>query len=466
MNNKPMIPGAKYSTFRELFHPGDGDPIEIAVPSYQRAYDWRENHRRDLLDDLERLADLADAGRLGDRTGHFCGTLICTPVAGKPSHYEIVDGQQRMTTLVLLHVLLARSCGDETFLVDKHRSQLLFEPQNNDRGFFNDLILRGRTGGADSQGKRNYVAAQKQLDAWVNALDDDRRTLMREFVEKRLQFIFFVLPDGDEVSKVFETINNRGKALTQMDLVKNHLIYVKALHGWGGADVNSVWSSIEAATSTTPFRGNEDVDTVLRAVVNAMFRPGRREAGESDFRVISERITGPDDVRTFGLFLSFLESAFCTFQTLRSARRTGRGTDVANQLTYLNHHPIIAGILPLILVREFSRQHNDRGAEVLAAIEKANFRLYGLENGAARSNSHDVPLRRLAHEYFQFAHGISIGDDDADDNVLAIESESIEFRSHDSNEIAQVLIAKLTAIVGERVGNGFRQIIRGPDFGR
>ena len=459
MDHNATIPGARYSTFREVFYPNDGDPIEIAVPSYQRAYDWRENHRRDMLDDLERLANLADAGSISERAGHFCGTLICTPVAQRPGHYEIVDGQQRMTTLVLLHALLTRSCGSETFLVDSQRSRLLFEPQNNDRGFFSDLILWGRTGDADSQGKRNYVAAHKQLDAWVNTLPSDRRALMRQLVEERLQFIFFVLPDEDEVSKVFETINNRGKALTQMDLVKNHLIYVKALHGWGGVDVNSVWSSIEAATSRTQFRGNEDVDTVLRAVVNAMFRPGRREAGESDFRVISERIVGPDDVHTFGLFLSFLKSAFGTFQTLRSAHRTGRGTDVANQLTYLNHHPVIAGILPLILVREFSRQHDNGEAGVLEAIEKANFRLYGLENGAARSNSHDVPLRRLAHEYFQFAHGMSSEDDDEEDDILAGESESIKFRSRDDDEIARVLIAKLTAIVNERVGNGFRQIV-------
>ena len=120
-----------------------------------------------------------------------------------------------------------------------------------------------------------------------------------------------------------------------MDLVKNHLIYMQTLHGWDDV-VDSVWQSIQGIVQDTEMRGGESVDTVLRAVVNAMFYPGKRKSGETDHKIISAQIAKESDREKFDRFLGFLESAFSTFRDLRAAVQTEKRDPVATQLTYLN----------------------------------------------------------------------------------------------------------------------------------
>jgi uncharacterized protein with ParB-like and HNH nuclease domain len=73
------------------------------IPHYQRFYSWRSRHRQDLFSDLQKLATQA-----GDQH-HFMATLVCyrtpeTKAVGATRYrvYDIVDGQQRLTTLIIL----------------------------------------------------------------------------------------------------------------------------------------------------------------------------------------------------------------------------------------------------------------------------------------------------------------------------------------------------------------------------
>jgi hypothetical protein len=384
------IPGARYVSFKGIFEPnGEDTPIVLEVPNYQRGYDWRKEHRKDLFDDLERL------GRLGSNAIHFCGTVICTPIPQRPNHFHVVDGQQRLTTLVLIDALLARKTGRASCVV--RDNNLLFLPQSSDRGFFKALVKNENLTKVGTLGQRNCLDAAKEIEAWIEALGSGSEKMMR-LVEGRLHVIFFALENAGEVSKVFETINNRGKPLTQMDLVKNHLIYMQALYGWDDV-VDSVWQTIQGIVQDTQMRGGESVDTVLRAVVNAMFYPGRRKAGETDYKIISAQVAKKGDKDKFERFLGFLESAFRTFRDLRAAVQTEKRDPVATQLTYLNAQSNVAGILPLIFARQWMRNQDESDAPVLEAIEKANFRLYGLPGAAARSDSRNVTLNKLAYAY-------------------------------------------------------------------
>lgn len=434
-------PGAGYTTFREIFLPADGRRVRVTVPDYQRAYDWRTEQRQDLFQDLERLAELATGDALETRGGHFCGTVICTPaqVAKGYESYDVVDGQQRLTTLVLLHSKLSQAINVDPAIVSGPRS--LFLPQSADADYFRSFARDSGHCEPSSVGQEQYKKAATEIQEWIQGLGElATPAKMLELIETRLQFIFFVLPNSNEVSKVFETINNRGKPLTQMDLVKNHLIYMRALHGWDG-DVNATWSKIQHLAVGIRFRGGESVDTVLRAVVTAMLKYGKRKAGDTDHKVIKRHINAADHGDRFDCFLKFLESAFRTFHELRGAFETGKNEDVRTQLTYLNQHPSISGVLPLILARQFCRQ-DEQGADVLAAIEKANFRLYGLFNASKKSNSHHVPLHRLAYDYFQ-KH--STGEQVCRDERKAL---------------SRSLIEALTATVTNQHEDGFGQIVK------
>lgn len=387
------VPGAAYTTFKGLFT----DERSFKIPGYQRAYDWGEEQRRDLFDDIDRLDQLIEAGQ---RTSHFCGTIICTPPGKQGQPYAVVDGQQRLTTLALLHARLARIAARPTFL--RSEGKMLFTPQSADANTFGRLISGKKPGGADTIAQGNYIHAAKEIDAWIGG-DAARAERLLDHVEQRLHFIFFVLPDETEVAKVFETINNRGKPLSQMDLVKNHLIYVAAVRGWTEPNVNEVWRGLQTIAASTQFVDG-DVDTILRAVVTAQFRPGRRKAGETDFSIVARSLPAQDAKhKTFDTFLRFLETSFRTHAEMRDAHSTDPMSPVTRALAFLNHHDGISGVLPLIFARQFRRKDgeaDEKKALVLEAIEIANFRLYGLPGASARSDSHNVTLHTLAHDYF------------------------------------------------------------------
>jgi hypothetical protein len=125
------------------------------IPDYQRGYAWTEHHRRDLLNDLRDLAAL-DA-----RKRHFTGTLVLhrgrhaqRRVLGRSLDVvDVVDGQQRLTTLVVLLSVIARRLSalpvedakglardlTETYLVLQGMPRLL--PHGETAEFFRDHIL-------------------------------------------------------------------------------------------------------------------------------------------------------------------------------------------------------------------------------------------------------------------------------------------------------------------------------------
>ena len=371
----------------------------FVVPDYQRSYSWDREQRSDLFQDLERLQKLLAADR---EASHFCGTVICTPSGGDGREFAVVDGQQRLSTLVLVHARMLSQLTQPNPLAEGGAPR--FHPQTLDDDVFTALF-RGDTYAVTTDAQRRYVEAVKETDDWLAPRSDAEVSELRTLVEQRLHFIFFVLQNDDEVARAFEAINNRGKSLTQLDLVKNHLLYVQKVHGWSRPDVNETWREIMKIAGHTDF-GDSDADTVLRATVTAQFRPGKRKAGETDYKIVSREVAvreaGDEESarERFGFFVRFLERNFRTYQQLRAARSSDERNPIVRQLTFLNHHDNLSGVLPLIFARQFRRRSDQSDAPVLEAIEKTNFRLYGLPDRASRSDSYNVRLYSLAHNYF------------------------------------------------------------------
>ena len=387
------VPNASYLTFGELF----AEEQRFFVPEYQRSYDWGEKQREDLFDDLERLDQLIVAG---NDSNHFCGTIICTPPAQLGHPMAVVDGQQRLTTLALLHSRLSRA-ANRPGLIHTDGS-VRFSPQSVDANTFGRILRGEKPGVAETIAQQNYIRAAAEIDSWIKK-NSKRTEAFLGHIENRLQFILFVLRDENEVAKVFETINTRGKPLSQIDLVKNHLMYISAVQGWTVPNVNEVWRRIQKIAGSSHFVDG-DMDMILRAIVTAQFRPGRRKAGETDFSIVAQGLSSLDSKwEKFDTFIRFIESSFQTFESMRKANTTDPKKPVERALTFLNHHAGISGVLPLILARQFlwgEDADDEKKAEVLQAIEIANFRLYGLPGASARTDSYNVVLHSLAHDYF------------------------------------------------------------------
>lgn len=231
------IENHKYSieeAFRECFY---------IVPDYQREYVWTDKEVNQLLEDI---GEQIDAGSTRE---YFIGTVLVSPTDQK-SHYEVIDGQQRLTTFFLLLCALKHLFQGEpqrqmisglisTSYVDSDGevcTNLKLEPRYENAG---EVMARLVGLDADPQVVRagiqaagiasfgsleNLVNAYSTLYRYLQDNYDDVAKLKRYWGYLANNVVFIqISTDVSSALKIFETINERGVGLNPMDLLKNLL---------------------------------------------------------------------------------------------------------------------------------------------------------------------------------------------------------------------------------------------------
>jgi hypothetical protein len=213
------------------------------VPDYQREYVWGTDEVEQLLADIS--AELADAGP-EDAPEYFIGSIVVCP--GRAGVLDLIDGQQRMTTLFLalcairdrfeemgkqppgaLGPQIAATSTDAAG-VDQFRYRL--DLQYEDSG---DVLVRiaSRTSTASNGSTRsiaNILNAYEVILAFLRREYGDDEGRLRAFygyVTNKVKLIRIHTEDVAKALKIFETINDRGVGLDAMDLLKN-LLFMKA----------------------------------------------------------------------------------------------------------------------------------------------------------------------------------------------------------------------------------------------
>ena len=209
---------------------------QYRVPLYQRTYSWRKEQLQRLWDDVVKLAET----RLEHpEATHFMGSVVLAPSpfngpVGVQS-YLVVDGQQRLTTLTLLLAALRdhrheseggehRERINDEYLINRYgEQQTKVLPTQADRESY-DACIRGTAarGGADSVGAsyRFFASQIASVDDPEDELDIER---LEEAVTRGLTLVSITAQAGDNVHRIFESLNNTGLRLTQGDLVRNYL---------------------------------------------------------------------------------------------------------------------------------------------------------------------------------------------------------------------------------------------------
>jgi alkylated DNA nucleotide flippase Atl1 len=211
---------------------------QYQVPLYQRTYSWKNEQLQRLWDDLVKLA--ADRHLWGSSATHFIGSLVLapSPAIGPAGLLEflVVDGQQRLTTLTLLLTAIRDHRADtehpshlervnDKYLVNKWEegqpTKLL--PTQADRGSYFACIHRtSLAGGSDPVGAayRFFRTRLAELDDPDDDLDIQR---LEDAVISGLSLVCVTAQAGDNVHRIFESLNNTGLRLTQGDLIRNYL---------------------------------------------------------------------------------------------------------------------------------------------------------------------------------------------------------------------------------------------------
>lgn len=231
------IENHKYSieeAFRECFY---------IVPDYQREYVWTDKEVNQLLEDI---GEQIDAGTTRE---YFIGTVLVSPTERK-NHYEVIDGQQRLTTFFLLLCALKHLFQGEpqrqmlsglisTSYVDSDGdvcATLKLEPRYESAGEVMAKLVEldaepmtVRTGiqaaGITSFGSlENLVNAYSTLYRYLKDNYDDVAKLKKYWGYLANNVVFIqISTDVSSALKIFETINERGVGLNPMDLLKNLL---------------------------------------------------------------------------------------------------------------------------------------------------------------------------------------------------------------------------------------------------
>ena len=228
MDNKNF--GIQLLTLREIFN-----EHFFVVPDYQRGYAWDKKQVEELLNDIKHLMND------GVDLKHYTGTIVLSQPNSASKAYHVVDGQQRLTTLsIVLHVLSTHLNGDEkTDFVRKYlwRGEVgniepVLELNKDTKQYFEKVIITEHPSSTELvklEAHNRLLECKQAIEAWFKAeLGDtplEQIKIIQHTIENELGFLVYAPKEDGETGVMFEVINNRGKGLSELEKVKNYLIY-------------------------------------------------------------------------------------------------------------------------------------------------------------------------------------------------------------------------------------------------
>ena len=209
------------------------------IPEYQRHYSWQTKQRNELFEDIKKLQTARE--KYDERT-HFMATIVCLKTKDKEQVgsntfyvYDVVDGQQRLTTLVILLKAISLKLRNEQqvdeakeldkLLVKDDRRLIILQNNHDNRLILRHYLKDGQKPQADSiktVADNNISQAIKDCDKFVNSHPNVVNLLA--LVKNYLFFIFQSLEDKGAVYTIFEVLNSRGLDVDWLDKCKNLLM--------------------------------------------------------------------------------------------------------------------------------------------------------------------------------------------------------------------------------------------------
>jgi hypothetical protein len=233
----------------------------FVIPSYQRPYAWTTDQAGELFDDLKEFHQ-----RGGDDT-YFLGSIVLIKNDGNP-HAEVIDGQQRITSLTILFAAIASLLDGETrrsfekFILEPGDPILQLEakprltPRERDRVFFADYIqsiklneLLACDPAQLDEPQRNFRANTKLfLERLAKTFGTDLKEVAAfgSTIIRRCFLVAVTTPSAQSAFRVFAVLNSRGLDLLPTDIIKSKVI--GQVRSDRQASYNNKWEELEVET--------------------------------------------------------------------------------------------------------------------------------------------------------------------------------------------------------------------------
>ncbi|EJC54055.1 rloF like protein [Helicobacter pylori Hp P-41] len=205
---------------------------QFVIPIYQRVYSWEKEQCKQLWDDIIKI------GGNDKMNGHFIGSILYMLDGNTPSSpLLIIDGQQRLTTIMLLFIALRDHLNDEDELLEKFsreeiESYLINNNKDGDKKFKlilsksdKDTLLSLIDENKRKPGEPSVKIMEnfKLFEKWISENTDKLETIFKGL--KKLMIVWIALEKGkDDPQLIFESMNSKGIELTQTDLIRNYIV--------------------------------------------------------------------------------------------------------------------------------------------------------------------------------------------------------------------------------------------------
>jgi hypothetical protein len=377
------------------------------IPEYQRHYSWLKKQREDLFEDIRKLKQIRL--KFPDRV-HFMATIVCfktreTEAVGSTLHsiYEVVDGQQRITTLIVLLKAVSknlrvintpdsiREAEDLDRLLVKGDGRLIILQNNHDnRQILRNYLERGllpteadlRTN-ADKNLNNAIKDCEKLSAEWGNDIE------LLTLIKNCLFFIFQTVEDKGSVYTIFEVLNSRGLEVDWLDKTKSVLMGLLFDYANEGGNEqmfydnlnenHSYWTDIYRQIGQNNIPGHEVIrfTATLKSPSNSG-RPLNAEDSMDFFReYCNSGVDMNDKIRRVREVTIWLKDVTFKLKDLYEDNRR-------NAVTEITQARLLA--LSILLRSDFSESDKQR---LLEQWERVTFRIYGMYSKDSRNKVGD-----------------------------------------------------------------------------
>lgn len=415
----------------------------LRIPDYQRGYAWKMHQVEDFWEDIL----LLESDRI-----HYTGVITLEPV--KPCLYlrwekdlwlidgvdfrpfYVVDGQQRLTTAMILLQAILESVEEGAELNDQsiasiRKQFIFFEADNKLQQSFifgyekdnpSDEYMKTKIFGEHSGSNqfietlytRNLSFAKRYFMERLAGMSIDEIAVIYKKLTQKLKFNLYEIDEEIDVFVTFETMNNRGKPLTSLELLKNRLIYLSTLFRENDGreqlrvNINDAWKTMYEYLGKNPEVPLSD-NLFLRNHWTMYFKYTRRKGDDYikfllDEKFNARNITHPkkteDELKIEEIsdYVKSLQQSIVYWFYMHDPYYAQANQLTDSQKLWLDRLERLSfrSFKPLILSAFVSKQDPAMISKLLEAAERYNFTLFNLSQ--RRANTGDTEFFTMSRD--------------------------------------------------------------------
>ncbi|MGP2570531.1 DUF262 domain-containing protein [Ornithobacterium rhinotracheale] len=207
-----------------------------SIPIYQRNYAWTEKEIIQLMHDLN---DVFEKNEKENEKKYFLGTLV---VSEKEEYYEVIDGQQRLTTLFVLLAVLSKHTdvtSDSEKSLDLKKLKFLARDRSNETL---DKISQKDFDAYKESEKDSIIHAYEMIEKYIKN-NISCISNFKDFLFKNVQILRVAVPHDTDLNHYFEIMNTRGEQLEKHEILKARMMSCLSNDKDASEAFNKIWEA-------------------------------------------------------------------------------------------------------------------------------------------------------------------------------------------------------------------------------